>query len=195
MQAAADLATRVNWESIAVVLALAYPLLAARESIFCWHCGFASSAIFTSLLWHAALPMQSALYVFYMAMAVYGWHQWRRGGRRRGARIHSLPPRRHLLLGGLALSLAALSGALLDRQADTAWPYVDAFITWASIVATWMMAKKILENWLYWLLIDSVCIPLYLSRGLRQTAWLFVVYLVLSLYGYLAWRKLYRRQE
>ena len=209
-----------SWESCAVALALAYPILAARENILCWYCAFFSTAIYTALLWRVSLPMQSGLNVYYMGMAVYGWYQWRHGGRQRhGVKIRALASvgaiqntgasagasapqsatlratQRHLLILVPVLLISALSGYLLDRHTETAWPYIDAFTTWASVVTTWMMAKKILENWLYWLLIDSICIPLYINRGLHQTALLFTVYLFISIYGYLTWRRLHQQQQ
>ncbi len=189
------MASQTYWESAAVLLAIAYLLLAARASSLCWYCALFSTAIYTVLLWHVSLPMESALNVYYMAMAVYGWYQWRHGGQQNtGVRIHTFTGRQHISIVTGVLVLTVISGYLLSQHTRAAWPYVDSFTTWASVVTTVMVARKILENWLYWLVIDSLSIPLYLERGLYQTALLFVIYLFIVAYGYATWRRLYRQQ-
>ncbi|NND37734.1 MAG: nicotinamide mononucleotide transporter, partial [Gammaproteobacteria bacterium] len=87
------------------------------------------------------------------------------------------------------LALAFVTGTAFDRYSDAALPYLDSFTTWGAIVTTWMVARKILENWIYWFVIDSVSIYLYVNRELHLTALLFVLYLVLIVFGYVAWRK------
>ena len=103
--------------------------------------------------------------------------------------------RQHLLAIGSVLLVSALSGALLQRYSSAALPYLDSFTTWGSILTTWMVARKILENWLYWLVIDSVSIYLYLDRAQCLTALLFVLYLVIVVFGYFQWLRHYRTQS
>ena len=88
-----------------------------------------------------------------------------------------------------------ISGYILTVTTDARLPYVDSFTTWASILTTVMVARKVLENWLYWIVINSVSIFLYLDRELYQTAAMFVLYLVLATIGYFAWRKNYLEQN
>lgn len=179
-----------TWEAVAVALAIAYLLLAARENSLCWYCALLSSAIYTALFWNVGLLMESVLNVYYMAMAVYGWQQWRYGGQRHeGVAIRTLRVPTHLLLLGSILGLAYVSGWLLTRFTAAAWPYFDSFTSWASVLTTWLVVKKVIENWLYWLVIDSVSIFLYVDRGLYLTALLFVSYLALAVYGYFNWRQ------
>ena len=134
--------------------------------------------------------MESALNVYYIAMALYGWHRWSKGGEK-GARtqIVSWGPARHVSVVGGVLLLSALSGFLLSRYSEASWPYVDSFTTWGAVITTWMVAGKVLENWLYWFVIDAVSIPIYLERGLYLTAGLFALYLVIVVVGYLNWRR------
>jgi nicotinamide mononucleotide transporter len=180
------------WETGAVSLAIAYLLLATRENIICWYCAFVSTVIYTALFWQVSLLMESALNIYYMGMAVYGWHQWRSGGQgHHGVVIRTLCRRRHLQILMLIATLTVISGYALSNATQAAWPYVDSFTTWASVITTIMVAKKILENWLYWFVIDSVSIPLYIERGLHLTAILFAAYLVIVVIGYLTWRKHY----
>ncbi|MFA5494699.1 MAG: nicotinamide riboside transporter PnuC [Porticoccaceae bacterium] len=184
------------WEAVAVILAVAYLLLAMRESAWCWYCAFASTAIYTALLWHASLLMQSLLNGYYMAMAVYGWWQWRRGGTsHEGVAISRWPWRRHGLLGVAVALAAAVTGYMLDTTSDAAWPYVDSLITWGSVAVTWMVAKKILENWLYWIVINSVCIFMYFDRGLYLSSTLFAFYVVIAIFGYYSWRSSERQAD
>jgi len=84
---------------------------------------------------------------------------------------------------------------LLAQSTDARLPYIDSFTTWASVVTTWMVARKVLENWWYWMLINSVSIFLFIDRELYQTAAMLGVYLLLSLIGYMAWRKTYIEQN
>jgi nicotinamide mononucleotide transporter len=180
------------WEALAVVLAIAYLLLAAREHPACWGCAFVSTVIYAALFWNVSLLMESLLNVYYMVMAGYGWWAWQRGGSaRRPLAITRWPARRHLLVIAAVLAAAALSGALLSRHTAAVWPYVDSFTTWGAIVTTWMVARKVLENWIYWFVIDGISIPLYLERGLPLTAGLFAVYLVIVVFGFRQWRRQY----
>lgn len=180
----------LTWENLAVALAIAYLLLAMRESIYCWVAAFASTAIYTVLFWNVSLFMESALNVFYMGMAVYGWWQWTYGGREHeGMPIHRWPARLHVVTLVAIAALTALSGWLLADYTTAALPFVDSFTTVASVITTFMVARKVLENWLYWIVIDLVSIWLYLDRGLDSTAILFAGYVVLAVVGYVVWRK------
>ena len=179
-----------SFEGIAVTLAIAYLVLAARENIICWYCALISTMIYTLLFWNVSLLMESMLNVYYMIMAIYGWQQWRYGGREhKGLSIRTLSAKNHAAIIGLILLLTVISGYLLSRYTSAAWPYIDSLTTWASIITTFMVARKILENWIYWFVIDSISIPIYIERGLLPTAMLFAIYLVIVVYGYFSWRQ------
>ncbi len=177
-------------EALAVALAIAYLLLAAREHIACWACALISTAIYTALFWQVSLLMESLLNVYYMLMAIYGWQQWRHGGTGGVALgISTWRLRRHALVILSVIALSVLTGALLTTHTDAAWPYVDSFTTWGAVVTTWMVTRKILENWIYWFVIDAISIPLYIERGLVLTALLFACYLVIVVYGFFSWQR------
>ena len=187
------LAAMSGWEAAAVVLGIAYLLLAMRENPWCWYAAFASTGILLVLFWHVNLVMESALQVYYLAMAAYGWWQWRHGGSRGGAlAISRWSWRAHLLGAGAVAAATLLSGALLHSYSNAALPFLDSFTTWGSILTTWMVARKVLENWLYWLVIDSASIVLYVDRGLYLVALLFAAYLVIIVFGYRTWLAHYR---
>jgi len=185
------------WEAVAVVFAMAYLLLAVRENILCWFFALLSTAIYTVLFWDVSLLMESALNVYYMAMAVYGWQQWTRGGKSadgkpRSLEVQSMSSRQHVLVIVVIAVLTAASGYLLGEHSSAVWPYVDSFTTWASVITTYLVARKYLQNWLYWIVIDTVSIPLYIDRGLNLTALLFVAYVVIAVVGYFKWRDHFR---
>jgi nicotinamide mononucleotide transporter len=133
--------------------------------------------------------MESALQLFYLAMAAYGWYEWRWGGAGHSElRVSTWPARYHVFaVVGVAL-LMLTSGTLLSRYTAASLPFADSFTTWGAVVATFMVARKVLENWLYWFVIDAVSIGLYVNRELYFTAALFGLYLVMIVFGYRAWR-------
>ena len=176
---------------VSVAFGLAYIVLAARESIWCWPCAFIGTGSAVVLFWKGMLPMESLLNAYYLIMAVYGWWQWRYGGSNDGSnlKISSWSVQQHLICFTSVAILCAISGYYLSQYTNAALPYIDSFTTWSAVITTWMVARKILENWLYWLVINSASIYLYLEREFYLYAALFVVYIVIALYGYYEWRK------
>jgi len=177
------------WELVASVLGLAYLLLAVRRSLWCWLCAFVSTAIYLVLMWRAHLYMQTALNVFYLAMAVYGFAEWRRGKDGAG----DVPIARwnistHLAVVAVVAAATVVNGWWLSTfTTDAALPYVDAFVTWGSVVTTFMVARGVLENWLYWIVVDTVAALLYFSQHLIPTGVLFLVYVGIVVHGYRVW--------
>ena len=190
-----DLSATSGPEALAVVLALAYVVLAVRRSLWCWPCAFVSVAIYLVLFAKTGLFMQAALQVFYLGMAVYGWISWQRGRTDSGAlRITTRPWAWHAGIAAFVLLTTLVNGWILSRSEAAAAPYVDAFVTWASVAATWMVARRILENWLYWIFVDLVAAWLYGSQGLALTAVLFFTYAVIAVRGHFAWQRERREQ-
>ena len=184
------------WEMLAVALALSYLLLAVRQIRLCWVAAFASTALYTLLFWQVQLLMQSALNVYYMAMAVYGWQQWRHGGQAgEKLAITRWPWRSHAAVLAAIAGFSLVSGLLLDRHTQAAWPYLDSVITWGAVVATYMVARKVLENWAYWMLINSLAVFMFFDRAMLLTAGLHATYLVISVFGWIAWQRDYSRQQ
>jgi len=189
-----------SWELLAVILAMAYLLLAVRENVWCWLFAFISTAIYTVLFWDVSLLMDSALNVYYMAMAVFGWYQWTHGGaanddQTRKLAVCIMSNRQHVLVICAVAVLSLASGYLLSEHSNAAWPYVDSFTTWASVITTYLVTQKYLQNWLYWIVIDVVSVPLYIDRGLNLTALLFVAYIVIAVFGYFSWRAHLQQSE
>ncbi len=185
-------------EAAGVVLSILYLVLAIRENLWCWPAAFLSSVITIAVMFGARLYSEAGLNVFYAAMAVYGWYQWSYGGAhtgKTGLPIGVWPLKMHALAIGGSLAFSALVGSLMSRYTDAAFPYVDAFVTVSSIVTTYMVARKILENWLYWLVVDSLSAYLYWQRELYLYVGLFVLYLVLVVIGWIRWHRAWRAQQ
>jgi nicotinamide mononucleotide transporter len=185
------------WEALGVASGLAYVLFAARESIWCWPCALVSTTIFIFLFWDVSLLMESALNLYYLVMAIYGWWHWTRDKPEDKAKlpIQKWSARKHGITNSLIVVLTLISGALLDGRTSAVLPYLDSFTTWAAVITTWMVARKVLENWLYWIVIDAASIVLYLDRALYMTALLFALYVVIAAYGWWEWRQHYQQQE
>lgn len=184
------------WELVAVVLALAYLLLAMKANIWCWAAAFVSTAIYTVIFWEVSLLMESALNVYYMAMAIFGYWQWTKGGgQHEGLVITSWSPKRHLVIICSTAIVSLLVGFLMANYTQASMPYLDAATTCFAVMTTYLVAKKVLENWLYWVIIDLVSIYLYLSKGLMLTSVLFVLYTILAVSGYIMWRNQMREQN
>ncbi len=183
----------LHWaEAGAVVFAVVYLVLASRNDIRCWIWGGVSCALWA---WAAfflyKLYVDAVLQLFYVAMSVWGWYSWKQGeDDTRQRPITRMRRHQHLavIFGGSLLTL--LVGHFFARYTDAAVPYLDAFTTVFSVIITFLVIYRKLENWLYWLVIDSVYVYQYGSRGGYLFALLFVVYLVLAVRGYGKWRAL-----
>lgn len=181
-----------GWEVLATLLGIAYVVLATRESIWCWPAAFVSTLIYTALFWEGQLPMQALLNAYYLLMAVYGWTLWRKhADHKNDLAISTRPAHFHLAFITTGSVLTLLTAYYLENVVESRLPYLDAAVTVFSVMNTVLMARKILENWLYWLVIDAAAIALYWQTGYYVTITMFAVYLVLAVIGYLSWRRHY----
>ena len=182
-------------ELIAVAFAIGYLALAIRQNIGCWLCALISTAIYVWLFVQAKLYMEAVLNAFYFGMAVYGWSVWRGGEGHEQPPVTTWPITAHAAAACCIVALSAANGFLLDRHTDAAYPYVDSMTTYAALWATFLVARKVLENWWYWLLIDTVSIAIYWDRDLKLTALLFAVYVLMIPFGLLAWNRSFKQRE
>lgn len=172
------------------VAALGYVILATFENKWCWVFGIASSAMLVYLCFTGHLFLESGLNVFYVLIGFYGWYQWLYGSREKSElTITSFSLKNNIVLILIGLTFWLPLGFISHRYSTQALPYLDAFITAFSIIATWMQAKKIIENWLFWILLNGLGILLYSYRGFYLIALLSIIYTLLSVSGYFSWRK------
>ncbi|MFO1393615.1 MAG: nicotinamide riboside transporter PnuC [Steroidobacteraceae bacterium] len=176
-------------EWIAVVLALAYVVLATRQNRWCWPAAGVSCAIYLVLFARAGLPMQVALQAYYVVMAFYGWHAWRASHHQdQELPVTVRPLRWHVGVLAVVTVLTVVNGRLTSGEEPSLVPYVDSAVAWGSVVATWLMTRKVMENWLYWIVFDLLAAGLYFSQGFYATTVLFLIYVVLAVRGYFEWR-------
>ena len=171
-------------ELIAVVFSIAYTVLITYENILCWPAALFSSILFIYLCYQKKLLAETTLHIFYFAMGIYGWITW---GMASTFEVHSYGFKVNLFLVGIGLLLTLITGLLLKKYTPAKLPFVDSFTTVFSFIATFMMIHMVLENWLYWIVIDSVSIFLYAKRGLFLAAALYFVYTMLAINGYINW--------
>ena len=182
----------IEW--LAVGFGLAYLVLAMKEHIACWLMALISTVLFLWLFWQAQLWMESALQLYYIAMAFIGWRQWGGHHTRSPRQIQTLSLRLHGAIIVSILLLSLLSGVLLENSTNANQPYLDSFTTWGAIITTVMVAFKILENWLYWIVVDIASMVLYANSELWVTTGLFALYCILAVLGYREWRQRYHLQ-
>ena len=183
-------------EGIGAALAVAYLLLALKQNKLCWFAWIASSILYLYVMYQAGLYMESLLQVFYLCMGFYGLSQWTKTiNNNQNTYVDIWSIGNHIFAISLIIVLSFLSGILLSNFSNAALPFIDAFTTWGAIVASYMVAKKILENWIYWFVIDFISVFIFASRGLYFTSALFVTYLVIIYFGYKSWSKIRLNQN
>jgi nicotinamide mononucleotide transporter len=180
-----------NWlEITAVIFAILYLILAVKQNILCWIAGIISSVLYFFIMQKAGLYMEAYLQVFYVVMGIYGWSQWSASNASNPIFIvNTWSKYQHMIAISIILALSLLSGFLLEKYTDAALPFLDALVSWGAVFATYMVAKKLLENWIYWFVIDATSIFLFIERGLWLSAVLFATYLVIIFFGYQSWSK------
>ena len=177
-------------EIFAVIFALLYLFLAMKQNIACWYAAFISTLIYIIIYWDVSLYMESLLNFYYLLMAIYGWINWNKKSQIDKNYVISWSYQNHIVVILLILILTVISGFSLQKT-DAVYPYLDSFTTWASVITTFMVAQKILSNWIFWIIINSVAIFLNFDRELYLTVILLITYQVMSIYGYYQWRKSY----
>ena len=183
-------------EGVGAALAIAYLLLALKQNKLCWFAWIASSILYLYVMYQAGLYMESLLQVFYLCMGFYGLSQWSKTiNDNQNTYVYLWSIGNHIFAISLVIVLSFLSGILLSNFSNAALPFIDAFTTWGAIVASYMVAKKILENWIYWFVIDFISVFIFASRGLYFTSALFVTYLVIIYFGYKSWSKIRLNQN
>ena len=183
-----ELGLMTGLEIVAVVLSIAYVLLAIRRHIGCWVAAFVASGLFVMVFVDAGLIFQPWLQVFYMVMAVYGYLKWRSGAKN-PARLGYWGWRNNLIAVAVLLAVSAPLTIAVRPYSDSPLIFIDVITALGAPLATFMQARKYIGNWIWWIALDSIYVALYLERGLHYTAALHLLFLVLAWAGYRSWRK------
>lgn len=184
-------------EVIAVICGLLYLVLILRENIWGWFFALVSTSLYIHLFWDATLYMESALNVYYVIMAFVGWWQWKHGkiSSNESLHIQTWPISRHAIAIAFVLILSYISGYLLNTYTDASYSYLDSFTSWSAVFATWLVARKVLSNWIYWIVIDIIGSWVFWQKGFYLTSLLFGLYTIIAIFGFIEWRKRYRQQH
>ena len=177
-------------EVLGVATALVCVWLYTRQNVWSWPMAIVSAALFIVVFVQAQLYAATGLQGIYIILSVYGWYQWVYGGEQHsGVRVSHLTGTTAAILLAVVAAGTVVLAFPLASYTNAALPLWDSLATVMSLAAQWMLAKKILENWLLWIVADALFVGIYLYQDLYLTAGLYVVYLGLAVSGFIAWRK------
>lgn len=180
-------------ETLAVIFSVIYVILATKENIWCWAAALISVGLYMYICYQAKLYAETGLQVFYFIMAIYGYFSWSKND---GAlMISEWSTNKHFIIILSATLITFLLGFIFSIYTDAKMPIVDSFTTVFSVFATFMVVKKILSNWLYFIVIDVISIHLYCSRDLHLTSFLFLIYTLIAIFGFLKWNRILQKHE
>lgn len=182
-------------EAIAFLLGIVTVVLVVRRSVWNFPFGIATTALYAVVFVEARLYSDTLLQGFFVTVNAYGWIMWRRSEADAGEIVVETMPARDRITWGLAwLAASAGWGAAMARLTDASFPWADASIAAASVAAQIMMARRLIENWIVWIAVDIASVGLYAAKGLWLTVILYVIFLILSLWGLIDWRAAWRRE-
>jgi nicotinamide mononucleotide transporter len=178
-----------NLEIVAALAGLINIYLAARANIWNWFFGIITTSLYLIIFFHVKLYADMSLQLIFLCLQFYGLHQWLYGGKMHGAlSVTKASPTILLLAGGLTTILFISIAFILRTYTDSTTILIDAFTTALSLVAQWMMSKKWLENWWFWMLVDVISIKMYIVKSLYLTSVLYAIFFMLCVLGYFTWK-------
>ena len=183
-------------EWVATALGVLCVALGARRSVWTFPTGIGSVALVGWVVWDARLYSDALLQAFFVGANLYGWINWRRSQAETGAVIVKTMTDKERWRCAIVAALATMAwGTAMHRWTDAAFPWWDAATAMVSVVAQLLMAERKWENWVLWIAVDVALIPLYLAKGLTMFAALYVLYLLLSIWGLIGWRGALRQAQ
>jgi nicotinamide mononucleotide transporter len=183
----------VQWiEWVAAIAGAVSVYLSARQKILSWPTAIVNVSLYTFIFYKSGLYSDMGLQVVYLVLSIYGWYQWLHGGAQRTPlRVSRASLRAWLIAGSVALVFWLGLARYTSTLSGVSLPYLDSALTTLSLVAQWMMTRKILENWVLWIIADIAYVPMYIYKNLYVTAGLYAVFLVLAIMGFVQWRRSY----
>ncbi len=193
-----------NWisgnyiEVFGAITGIIYVILEIRQTIWLWPVGIVTSAVYIWVFYTSGFYADGSLQIYYLVISVLGWYWWRRRDEetkglrdevKSGLSVSRLKLKTGIVLGVVFVILYFVMWFVLTRFTDSPVPVWDSFITSLSIVATWMLARKIYEHWYLWIIVNTVSSVLFLYRGLYPTMVLYIIYCVMSFSGLRVWKR------
>ena len=185
-------------EIIGTLIGLVYLWLEYRASIYLWIASIIMPAVYLFVYYNAGLYADFGINIYYLLAAVYGWWVWKYGNKEKQGEelpITRMPRGKCKMAAAMYLVFQLLIAWILIRYTDSNVPWCDAFTTALSMVAMWMLARKYLEQWLVWIVVDVVSVALYLYKGLFFTAGLYALYAIIAVYGYWNWKNMMEQKK
>lgn len=181
-----------NWiEITGVILSLIYLYLSIRQKVGLWFFGIISSIFYTVVFVESGLYADMSLQVYYIAISIYGWIHWKKGHISQKEEIPAtfMASKDWIIAVIGTVVVCLLYYFILTRYTDSTVPVTDSIVGALSVVGTWMLAKKFIENWLVWIVADAICVGLYIYKDLYPTSVLNVIYTIMAGVGYWQWKK------
>lgn len=187
--------TPLEW--VGVVTGLGCVWLAAKNSIWNWPLACISVIVYVFVFFERKLYADTGLQLYFLGMNIYGWYYWSRSQSQEAITRKITNIKGNELSASLIATIVFTAGLgfTLYHKTDAAFPFVDSFCTALSIIAQIFLARKVLQNWLIWIVVDLVYVSVYFSKELYATALMYAVYIIIATVGYFDWRKIYREQK
>ena len=176
-------------EVTAVITAIIYVILAAKEKAICFFFAFISSSIYIYICYHYKLYFDTIISIYYVVMAVVGWFMWKKKESGTDTGINSAGKRKMIMLCIIGVISVVITGAFAACYTDASLPFVDSFTTVFAIIATVMVVRKEIENWILLAVVDAVSIGMYFYKGLFFTSLLYLLYTIIAINGYIIWKR------
>jgi len=161
-----------------------------KQNIWCWFFGLLQVILYSFIFFTTKLYSDMVLHVIYIFLQFFGWYSWKYGGSNHSSLRITLMINTSFWIG-LTVVITLFTGFIMQTRTDASFPYADAFIMVASLIAQYLIIKKRLESWLFWIIVDIVAIFVYVNKGLYFTTVLYVLFLIMAINGYLEWKKVY----
>ena len=181
-----------NWiEIVGVILSLIYLYLSIKQKISLWIFGFLSSAFYIVVFFQTKFYADMSLQFYYLVICVYGWFNWKNGKPGQGSELPASKTSKRLIIQLTIASIVIyfIYYVILAKFTDSTIPKADSLVGMLSVVGTWMLARKLIENWLVWIVADGIATGLFFYKELYPTAFLFIIYTIMAMVGYLQWKK------
>ncbi len=187
-------------EIFGTIVGLIYLWLEYKANIYLWLASIIMPAIYIYIFYNAGLYADFAINIYYLLIAIYGWFAWKysfqifpsssKKNREEELKISSIPKKIWMRLIPVYLILQFIITWVLITYTNSNVPWLDSFTTSVSIIAMWMLARKYIEQWLVWIVVDVVSVGLYIYKDLYFTSVLYALYAVIAILGYIKWKKM-----
>jgi nicotinamide mononucleotide transporter len=180
-------------EYVAAGLGVINVALVVRRSVWNYPFGLIMVSLYFFVFFEARLYSDALLQIFFFVVQLYGWRNWLRAKQAAGeVPVAVLTPPERLAWAAATAAASLAWGLGMTRYTDAAAPMIDAVIAGMSIAAQILMARRLIENWVLWVVVDAIAIGLFASRGLYATSALYALFLLLSIIGFVGWRRALR---